>query len=146
MATIKISVKSEASDPSGKVGTQNPLPGHQYSGKDLVKAYQSHPNPLKIKINGQKQTLNGLRVEREHIEQLFANPNIKELFIVFGISPDTLNLGYSDQTLTTVLYGLTHDTTTNPTTVNIDSNLAFDFCDPCPPKCPQNWNSFFDLP
>ena len=82
-----------------------------------------------ITIPGPGNTqLTGLRVDREHIEEILNQPdrNIDELFIQFAVRES----GQYGETLTTVLTGIDSDG-------HQSTKRAIDYCDPCPNKCPQ---------
>lgn len=77
------------------------------------------PNNLQLK---------GLRVDKEHIDQIFNQPgkNITELFIQFAIR----TYPGGDESVTTILTGIDDNNTQS-------KDVAIDYCDPCPDKCPH---------
>ncbi|WP_417610275.1 hypothetical protein [Owenweeksia hongkongensis] len=71
--------------------------------------------------------LRGLRVDKEHIDQIFAQgSHIKELYIQFAIR----TYPGGEESVTTILTGIDADNKQS-------TAVAIDYCDPCPNKCPQ---------
>jgi hypothetical protein len=90
---------------------------------DAIIAYDNHAGKLLLP-NG--QTLKGLRFDREHIETILLNQNVKHLYLRFIVSPDD---GYI-----TVVAGGSVPTAAHPNG-ECDKNVLYDYCEPCPSVC-----------
>ncbi len=102
----------------------------------MMQAYQSHPKKLEVDNEGTIQTLKGLRIDVEHVRQIINRTDIEitHLMVIFGVKEEDLNKPTSDQYFTTAFAGISEDSQ-NPDGALV-TNYIYDFCMPCPPKCP----------
>lgn len=98
------------------------------TGSTLRGAYIVNPNALKVMVNGQEEVLKGLRFEKEDIVNLF-RPGVTHLFLMFAMSP--VNPAYM-----TIIAGGVLDPNNDGGV--LDKTLQYDYCEPCPNKCPLN--------
>lgn len=95
----------------------------------LLNAYKTHTAKLYVNNGGANSpVLKGLRFDRSDIEALLTG-NVTHLFLMFAVKP-----GEPDY-LTIVAGGVTDPDDTGGI---LNKNLLYDYCEPCPNKCPNN--------
>ncbi len=100
------------------------------TAKTMALYYEQNPNHLSIN----NYTLSGFRVKRGTVENILAQDDITELYLMFGVSPATLNNPVAQQEFTIAVMGIEDDGTPYGT-IPLDG-LIYDFLEPCPNKCP----------
>lgn len=101
--------------------------------KDLIGNYNDLPNEAKLKvlIKGQQEVLHGFTFDIEHALELAQINGVKSLFLAIAYKknqPSGKPDGY-----TTVLFGMDE----NDNLITTDRKM-YDYCDPCPDRCPKN--------
>ncbi len=102
--------------------------------KTMMNAYKTGDNKLDVKINGQDQKLEGLMLDAHQLLNVLkvdANGNANVDRIYLGISDRDDNMGNS-----IVVIGITLVDGV-PIYENDAQDHIYDYCDPCPPACPQ---------
>lgn len=98
--------------------------------KCIVGSYNDHPKRLMTTQNGQSVTLHGFTFPKENLMDLFNETGAEKIFIALGHHSNDPAI---DDGFTTLIFGL--DDGDNLIT---DDYKIFDYCDPCPKKCPTN--------
>ncbi|MDZ4758495.1 MAG: hypothetical protein SGJ10_10230 [Bacteroidota bacterium] len=79
-------------------------------------------------------TIKGYRIDANHVLDILGVvgvPKVKDIFIVFGVSPlDLSSTGH--KTITTIVTGI-------DALDNITTNKVYDMCIPCPTGCPKGF-------
>lgn len=111
--------------------------------KVMIKKYRKNNNALKVPVlntdtgDYDDHILKGYRVDRTHIEKIFSNSEVDELFIMLAVrEADIDEVDDDDQYFTPVIVGLVNNAIVTSTVV--------DFCDPCPTSCPSNMDTLLN--
>ena len=108
-------------------------PVTQQTAEDMINAYQSHTNSIKIPDgSGGEVTLKGLRFSKADIEGILNNNGSDELFLAFAVREGDLGKPEKDQYFTVVAAGI-------DTNNELYLDNAYDNADPCPSACPNGF-------
>jgi hypothetical protein len=107
--------------------------------KEMVLQYWNNANailvPVKIGDSNkyEKKRLKGLRVKWSDLQLIKDNDeDVDEIFIMFGVRAQDIALeDDDDQHYTTIFIGLKNN--------ELVTTKLIDFCDPCPNKCPKDF-------
>ena len=96
----------------------------------LIADYYTRPDALQVWLpSGVVTTLKGLRFSVGDIQALLAQPGVTDLYLMFATSPTNPNN-------ITVIAGGAVDAAGDGGV--LQKNLLYDYCEPCPTKCPTN--------
>lgn len=106
--------------------------------KLMIRDYRENPHALQIHTpmagGPNSERLDGFSIRREHIEAIFNYDNqVDEIFMMFAVTQESHPRDYDQQNFTTVIAGLRNN--------NLVTGKVYDFCDPCPTKCPVNFDT-----
>ena len=96
----------------------------------LMAEYYRRPDSLKVSLpSGVITTLKGLRFSVKDIQTIMDQDGITDIYLMFANSP-------VNPTNITIIAGGVADPEDNGGELN--KNVLFDYCEPCPSKCPTN--------
>lgn len=105
------------------------------NAKPMINRYIDHL--FRINTPSGKR-LKALMVDGDKLRQLLLNTDVNEVALLFAVREDTLPDGSKEQHFTTVIAGINHQNG-DPDQKLILENDVFDYCQPCPAKCPINF-------
>ena len=108
--------------------------GSTAAAKTLISNYNKHANPLKFKSGLRIQ---GFSLPVSEMQNLIDHKSKKadRIFMALGYHDGTGPTGREGHTL--VVFGLHEDMGNNRLMIEND-DLIYDYCEPCPPLCPDN--------
>jgi hypothetical protein len=96
----------------------------------LIADYYTRPDALQVWLpSGVVTTLKGLRFSAGDIQALLDQPDVTDLYLMFATSPTNPNN-------ITIIAGGVADAADDGG--ELQKNLLYDYCEPCPTKCPTN--------
>ncbi|HYG49571.1 MAG TPA: hypothetical protein VD905_01660 [Flavobacteriales bacterium] len=116
-----------------------PVTAQQMNG--MLAAYQAHNSKIKVKkTDGTIVDCYGMRFNADDIANILnitrdPSNSVKELFLMFGAKP--MVAGQSDTYITIIGGGIVEDSSCAGG--RLVTNVLYDFCDPCPTKCPKDF-------
>jgi len=137
--TVESSEVSNGSSPSlARMDQAKPSPRQidTTTAKLSIDAYMQHPNKLMIKTADYPagQVLRGYSIKMSNIEKLLSK-NPDQLFLEFGVFPDSLNSPAANQYFTLIISGYKGGKIIR----DLDQDLLYEYLRPCPPNgdCPR---------
>lgn len=102
--------------------------------EQMMEDYKNGDHLLKVVIGGHEKTLEGLMLKADHLLNVLkvdsnGNAHVDRVFL--GLSERDDNLGHS------LVVIAVDDTLNGPIFKNSPADHIYDYCDPCPPSCPN---------